>query len=858
MSSNEDEGDGSSYLQNAKKRRIQRACDICRRKKSDGSQMPGNQCSNCIAYSFECSYVEAAKKRGPPKGYVESLENRLEKMEKLLRRLYPDGDFSKDLDQLLETSGEVGTPICVPTPPDPNPAKTPTEFASSVIRTLGEIQSKTIIPDDDDDLGHVLKGDLGLDIADQVRNRFFGKSSGATLLQTAMDLKDEYTGQPKRSFPHPNILSRKRDEFWSRPDWEPFVSEPKNPDYIFPDPDLIPPLVDAYFKYYNAFFPLLHRPTFERGMAEGLHLTNDTFAAVVLLVCANGARYSNDPRVLLEGNSPHSSGWKWFTQIQMVRKSLLSPPTLYDLQFYCLTVHFLQGSSAPHACWIMVGIGIRLAQDVGAHRRKAHTHKLSVEDELWKRAFWSVVLVTMDRVISTILGRPVAIQDEDFDLDLPMEVDDEYWEHPDPNQAFKQPPNKPSLVTFFNCYLRLNQVLGIALRTIYSINKSKILLGFVGAQWEQQIVAELDSALNKWVDSVPDHLRWDPNREDLDFFRQSAVLYTHYYYLQILIHRPFIRKPSPLAFPSMAICTNAARTCSHIVDINSRRCPEPQQNLMYAAFTAGVVLLLNIWAGKRSGLTTDPKKEMADVHKCMQMLRSSEERQVLYRIPSAGRLWDILYELACVGDLPLPQASPAPNKRERGSDSPASSTTEDARVTMSPPDKPRSLAGSRRIASKDPISLSSRGMSTIGLPIHSEELGRLPLHGEADFNSLIRTDNDMQAGSSNANANANANGFWYPSFAPQPPNTPGPSSNLGPIPSGELSLTDQTMYEQLMMTTMRMPYNQQYQQPLSDPTLLNSRTHDPQMMQNSPPMPQQMTLDPDTIAMWTSAPSGFE
>jgi hypothetical protein len=31
------------------------------------------------------------------------------------------------------------------------------------------------------------------------------------------------------------------------------------------------------------------------------------------------------------------------------------------------------------------------------------------------------------------------------------------------------------------------------------------LLGFVGQQWEQHIVAELDSALNKWIDSVPDH-----------------------------------------------------------------------------------------------------------------------------------------------------------------------------------------------------------------------------------------------------------------------------------------------------------------------------------------------------------------
>lgn len=42
----------------------------------------------------------------------------------------------------------------------------------------------------------------------------------------------------------------------------------------------------------------------------------------------------------------------------------------------------------------------------------------------------------------------------------------------------------------------------------YSINKSKIILGFVGPKWEQHIVAELDSALNKWIDSVPDHRKF--------------------------------------------------------------------------------------------------------------------------------------------------------------------------------------------------------------------------------------------------------------------------------------------------------------------------------------------------------------
>jgi hypothetical protein len=53
-----------------------------------------------------------------------------------------------------------------------------------------------------------------------------------------------------------------------------------------------------------------------------------------------------------------------------------------------------------------------------------------------------------------------------FDLDLPVECDDEYWEHPDPQQAFKQPTTKPSVIAYFNCYLKLNQVLAFSLRTI--------------------------------------------------------------------------------------------------------------------------------------------------------------------------------------------------------------------------------------------------------------------------------------------------------------------------------------------------------------------------------------------------------
>lgn len=120
--------------------------------------------------------------------------------------------------------------------------------------------------------------------------------------------------------------------------WEQRTHFVERPAYVFPEQDLLASLIDLYFKHSNLYIPLLHRPTFEKSVAQGLHLQNDTFGATVLLVCAVGSRYSDDPRILLDGvDSFHSCGWKWFDQVQMVKKSLLTAPTLYDLQYYCVS-----------------------------------------------------------------------------------------------------------------------------------------------------------------------------------------------------------------------------------------------------------------------------------------------------------------------------------------------------------------------------------------------------------------------------------------------------------------------------------------------------------------------------------------
>ncbi|PCH38621.1 hypothetical protein WOLCODRAFT_161707 [Wolfiporia cocos MD-104 SS10] len=661
--SDDDEHTGSENVNHheRKRRRLKRtqACDVCRRKKikCDGDQKPDRRCTHCTTSNRECTY-SGSTDRSLTRGYVTSLESRLEKMEQLLGQMRP------------EASTSVAGPSHPPPPPESDTLLYGTTTLERVSRAMyrnSDIVQKSAshvdafnrenldFSDDEVTDEYSLIQSLRQLRVNPDSLRFFGKSSSAMLVRTAYRTKTE-SGDEIHG-------GHQRPRFWGAHPWlmpelqrEP---PPHRPD-CFPDDELMRTLIDSYFANVNPYHPLLHRPTFERNIENLLHLRDEGFGSTVLLVCAVGARFLDDPRVLLPGyeNDPLSRGWEWYKEVHVVHKSPYSLPRLYDLQICCLTAQFMEATYSPQASWALIGVGIRLAQDVGAHRKKVYNREHRVEEELWKRAFWTLIM--MDRYLSTALGRPCAMQDEDLDLDLLFECDDEYWINPDPGLSFKQPAGKPSYIAYFNNLLRLNQILACAQRTIYSSKKFRSMLGVTGPEWEERLVTELDSALNRWIDSVPDHLRWDPNREDKLFFNQSAHIYVAFYQTQIFVHRPFLqapRKPTAQFFPSLAICTNAARSCIHILDLQFKRTKFHTFNDQISLFTSGIVLLLNIWSAKSSGVTIDTEKEMADVHTCMSNLKAGENRWHL-----SGRVWDVMYELTYASDLPLPQ-SPKPNRK---------------------------------------------------------------------------------------------------------------------------------------------------------------------------------------------------
>lgn len=107
-----------------------------------------------------------------------------------------------------------------------------------------------------------------------------------------------------------------------------------------------------------------------------------------------------------------------------------------------------------------------------------------------------------------------------FDLELPPECDDVYWEIPsNPELEFIQPVGKPSHMAYWHHFIKLLRIAGlvkdhlVGSEAFTSVDSLKLwqFTTRKAAPWlrdspdnTKKIVMELDSMLNTWKEEVPD------------------------------------------------------------------------------------------------------------------------------------------------------------------------------------------------------------------------------------------------------------------------------------------------------------------------------------------------------------------
>jgi hypothetical protein len=133
------------------------------------------------------------------------------------------------------------------------------------------------------------------------------------------------------------------------------------------------------------------------------------------------------------------------------------------------------------------------------------------DKRLWKRIWWT--LYSRDRSVAVALGRPVAIDPEDSDVEMISEddfIDDET------DRPAEHPPD-PVHVQFFINYVKLSEIMGLVLSQQYS----------VASKYRRANAIDLthsDMALADWLQHCPPEVQWD--RTHHHFW--AALLHANY------------------------------------------------------------------------------------------------------------------------------------------------------------------------------------------------------------------------------------------------------------------------------------------------------------------------------------------
>lgn len=188
-----------------------------------------------------------------------------------------------------------------------------------------------------------------------------------------------------------------------------------------------------YFRVINAYFPILHKPTFFRTLIRlyddpTFHPSPAETVMVHTLFAIMFFQYSvrNWEDTAQRTNLNHQSNMHYHYALGLVYQ-LTRGHTFQDVQALTLLCSHLRNFPKPGASWLLTQTTISLAVELGLHRSckrwSAEFIPDPLEVEMRKRTFWG--LLTIQVTLSGKLGRPMPLRLDDFDVEMPDPIDDE-------------------------------------------------------------------------------------------------------------------------------------------------------------------------------------------------------------------------------------------------------------------------------------------------------------------------------------------------------------------------------------------------------------------------------------------------
>ncbi|CAK4032492.1 Transcriptional activator acu-15 [Lecanosticta acicola] len=513
--------------------RIAQACDRCRSKKirCDGVRPC---CSQCANVGFECKTSDKLSRRAFPRGYTESLEERVRVLEAEVRELKDLLDEKDEkIDMLSRIHSQSAHPIQLPSPRRP----------STTVELNSPVGNADTPPKDD--MFKVQQSPYLLD--EEGSDSYFSGTSSVRTFIEAFKHRVQESGRSTADIDTGALLSNS-----ARRGSDAAVSTPKSPVIYKAPPRLVSDqFVNIFFQEWAPLFPILHRPTFltlyERFCSDFDSVTDRAEIAQLNLVFGIAA-LSDGTRSSADLDS-FESQWKSAIDAIITENSMATLQALILAQLFCIQ----QGDLTRLATY--KGLSTSLSARLGLHQSQKRFALGTLACETRKKVFWS--LYAVDSFTAVLLGLPKHIKDEDVCCEIPIDADDEYVTE----RGFQ--PTLPGESTKLSSALALFRASRILSKVLEEVFPAK-------ASYELSLkkLSELSDELDNWINSLPSHLRLHfaqdkPSTGTIS--SRSPLLSLTYHYIRALIHRPAVC--ASLGARSQSSVMATASSCKHIVQI---------------------------------------------------------------------------------------------------------------------------------------------------------------------------------------------------------------------------------------------------------------------------------------------------
>jgi hypothetical protein len=358
-------------------KKLIKSSDRCRSKKirCDGIRP---SCTQCVNVGFECKTSDKLSRRAFPRGYTESLEERVRALESEVRELkglLDEKDEKIDMLSRIHSHSPQPTSRRKSTQPLPSP------------------ESDSNIPEDKDDIFKIVQSPNLVE--DEETEAYFMGTSSNRLLIDSFKSKLQEGGKPSSDF-------RVRAFFPSPARPLNGTVKPQAVCFQAPARMVSDQLVNIFFQEWAPLFPILHRPTFLRLYEEYTAcpeaMDDKTHLAQLNLVFAIASQ-SSDVSFYQDVDS-FNAQWQAALDEQLMDNNLST--------LQCLMLAQIASLQAGDYAKVLKykALAISLSQRLGLHQSQKRFTLGTLTAETRKKLFWS--LYTLDWYVTSHTHLPFA------------------------------------------------------------------------------------------------------------------------------------------------------------------------------------------------------------------------------------------------------------------------------------------------------------------------------------------------------------------------------------------------------------------------------------------------------------------